>query len=131
MLIHCVNHRVELAIKDSFDESLFSAVDKLYITLFNLFKNSEAIKSNVCQAAEVLEISVDTLPKLTRTRFVSHPRRVFTRLVDMWPAIVIALENSLTAHKHKPDTRVKISGLVTQLRSYKFICLICWYLDRR
>ena len=47
----------------------------------------------------------------------------------MWPAIVIALENTLTAHKHKPDTRAKISGLVTQLRSYKFICLTCCYLD--
>ena len=57
------------------------------------------------------------------TRFVSHRRRAFTRLLDMWPAIVIALENTLTAHKHKPDTRAKISGLVTQLRSYKLICL--------
>ena len=62
--IHCVNHRVELVIKDSFDESPFSAVDKLYITLFNLFKNSGAIKSDIRQAAEVLEISVYTLPKL-------------------------------------------------------------------
>ena len=74
MPIHCVNHRVELAIKDSFDELPFPAVDKLYITLFNLFKNSGAIKSNVRQAAEVLEISVYTLPKLTGTRFVPHHR---------------------------------------------------------
>ena len=59
--IHCVNHRLELAIKDSFDKSPFSAVDKLYITLFNLFKNSAAIKSDLYQAAEVLEISVYTL----------------------------------------------------------------------
>ena len=35
----------------------------------------------------------------------------------------------MTAQKHKPDTRAKISGLVTQLRSYKFICLTCCYLD--
>ena len=69
MPIHCVNHRVELAIKDSFDKSPFSAVDKLYITLFNLFKNSE--------------IRVYTLPKLTGTRFVSHCRRASTRLLDM------------------------------------------------
>ena len=66
--IHCVNHRVELAIKDSFDKSPFSAVDKLCITLFNLFKNSGAIKSDVCQAAEILEISVYSLPKLLGTQ---------------------------------------------------------------
>ena len=47
----------------------------------------------------------------------------------MWPAIVIALYNTLTALKHKPDTRAKISSLVTQLCSYKLICLTCCYLD--
>ena len=81
--IQFVNNRVELGIKDSFDESPFSAADKLYITLFNLFKNSGAIKFNVRQAAEVLEISVYTLLKLTGTRFVTHRRRAFTRLLDM------------------------------------------------
>ena len=115
--IHCVNHRIELAIKDSFDESPFSVVDKLYITLFNLFKSSRAIKSDVRQAAEVLEISVQTLPKLMGAQFVLHRRRAFTHLLVMRPAIVIALENSLTARKHKPDTSTNISGLVTQLRS--------------
>ena len=99
--------------KDFFDESPFSTVDKLYITLFNLFKNSGAIKFNVRQAAEVLEINVYSLPKLAGTKFVSHHRRTFTCLLDMWPAIVIALENTLTDRKHKPDTRPKISGLVT------------------
>ena len=116
--IHCVNHRVELAIKDSFDESPFSAVHKLYNTLFSLFKNSGDIKSNVRQAAEDLEISVYTLTKLTGTQFVSHWRGGFTRLLDMWSAIVIALENRLTACKDKPYTRAKISGLVTELHSY-------------
>ena len=45
--IHCVNHRVEMAIKESFDELPFLAVDKLYITLINLLKNSGAIKPDV------------------------------------------------------------------------------------
>ena len=74
MPIHCVNQRVEFAIKDYFDKSPFSAVDKLHITLFNLFKNSGTIKSDVRQAAEVLEVSVYTLRKLMGTRFVSHRR---------------------------------------------------------
>ena len=78
-----LNHRIELVIKDSFEESPFSTVDKLYITLFNLFKNSGAIKSDVRQAAEVLEISVYTLPKLTGTRFVSHCKQAITGLLDM------------------------------------------------
>ena len=46
--IHCVNHRVEMAIKESFDELPFLAVDKLCITLINLFKNSGAIKPDIC-----------------------------------------------------------------------------------
>ena len=37
---HCVNHRVELAVKDAIKTSEFKDVDKLYIEIFNLLKNS-------------------------------------------------------------------------------------------
>ena len=40
---HCVNHRVELAVKDAIKTSEFKVVDKLYIEIFNLLKNSARI----------------------------------------------------------------------------------------
>ena len=47
----------------------------------------------------------------------------------MWPAIISALDNTLVIRKHNPKTRAKIQGILKQLRSYKYLCLCCCYLD--
>ena len=127
--IHCVNHRTELAVKNAFENSKFRSVDKFYIGLFNLLKNSGAIKSDIKSAATSLDISVYTLPKMTGTRFVSHRKKALTHLLDMWPAIITALENTLAVRQHKPETRAKIQGQLKELKSYPFLCLVCTYLD--
>lgn len=127
--IHCVNHRTELAVKDAFEGSKFSEVDKFYIGLYNLLKNSGAIKSDIQSAAESLDITFYVLPKMTGTRFVSHRKRSLTHLLHMWPAIITALENTLAIRQHKGETRAKIQGFIKKLRAYPFLCLVCTYLD--
>ena len=126
--IHCVNHRIELAVKDAMNGE-FDAVESLYMGIFNLFKNSGAIKSDVKKAAEALDISFFTLTKITGTRFVSHRRRSFSRFLDMWPAIIKAFENTLVIRRHKPETRAKIQGFLKKLNNYELLCLTCTYLD--
>ena len=44
--IHCVNNKMELAIKDAFDKSGFDEIDKLYLGIYNLCKNSGPIKTD-------------------------------------------------------------------------------------
>ena len=43
--IHCINHRVELAVKDAFLESTFKEIDTFYTTNINLLRDSGKIKS--------------------------------------------------------------------------------------
>ena len=78
---HCRNHRIELAVKDVLKDSGFSEVDKQYLAIFNLMKISGALKSDVKSAAKALDISCYTLPKITGTRFVSHRKKAYTRLL--------------------------------------------------
>ena len=73
LCLFSVNHWVELAMKDAFDKSSFNEIDKLYLGRYNLCKNSRAIKTDICEAAETLNISVYSLSRLTGTRFT--PRR--------------------------------------------------------
>lgn len=128
--IHCANHRIELAVKNAFSDSVkFNEVDKLYMAIFNLLKNSGAIKSDVKKAAEVLNISFYALPKLTGTRFVSHHTRAYRHLLDMWPALISAFDNTLVTRQHKGETRAKIMGFLKQLRSYRILCAVCCHLD--
>ena len=106
--IHCANHRVELAVKDAFKSSPFQEIDDRYISLYNLLKNSGKIKSEVKIAAEALNIQNYTLPKLTGTRFVGHRITAVRRLLDMWPAIIMALQNVKADQKTKQSVKAKV-----------------------
>ena len=125
---HCTNHRIKL-LKDVLKDSAFSEVDKQYLAIFNLMKNSGAVKSDVKFAAKALDISCYTLPKITETHFVSHRKKAYTRLLNMWPALITAFENTLAYHKIKAETKAKISSLLKVLQNYEYVMLTCAYAD--
>ena len=60
--IHCVNHRVELAIKEAIVETEFSKVNDFYYPTTFLLKNSGKIKSEINSAAHALNIQHYQLP---------------------------------------------------------------------
>ena len=39
-LVHCFNHRLELAIKDAFKETFFSEIDTMLLKLYYLYKKA-------------------------------------------------------------------------------------------
>ena len=123
-----IAHSSALSVKDAFEAAGFTNVDNFYQGIFYLLKNSGAIKSDVQEAAKSLNISAYTLPKLSGTRFVSHRVRALARMLNMWPAIISAFENTLVTRKHKSKTRAKIQGLLNDFRLYVLI-LTCVYLD--
>ena len=127
--IHCINHRVELAVKDALVDSVFKEIDSFYLTNFYLMRGSGKIKSEVEKACGVLKIQHYTLPKMSGTRFVGHRRRALTNLLSTWPAFIMAYENVEADRKTQPQTKAKIQGLLKNFKSYRYITLACCYLD--
>ena len=78
--IHCINHRIELAIKDALKETKFKYIDDFYQSNFKLLTNSGKFKSELRIASEAQEIQHYTLPKMSGTRFFGHRRRAFNTL---------------------------------------------------
>lgn len=76
-----------------------------------------------------MNISNYVLPKMTGTQFVSHRKKALTNLLNMWPAIIAALENTLAVRQYKSETKAKIQGFIKQMKSYAFLCRVCTYLD--
>ena len=129
IVIHCMNHRIELAIKDmvkSVDK--FKECDKFCNTIFNLFKNSGKLKSATKEACTALNITYYRLSKIHGTRFVNHPRRGFTALLHDWPALITSFTNAL-GKGSGPETKVKIKGVLDKLKDYRFLCHVASYLD--
>ena len=62
--INCANHQMELAAKDSMNQSIMIDTQQFYLTNYFLLKNSGAIKAEVRKSAEVLGITSYELPKI-------------------------------------------------------------------
>ena len=106
--INCVNHRVELAVKEAIADTEFSKVDDFYYSTTFLLKNSGKIKSEIKSAAHALNIQHCQLPKLTGTRFVCHWRAAFKCLLDTWPAMKLAFENIIADPKNRQETKTEV-----------------------
>ncbi len=128
--IHCVNHRIELAVKSAFDIKQFKDVDEFYSTNFYLAKRSGKIKAELAECAASLGITFYNLPKIHGTRFISHRRRGFKNLMEMWPAYILTYENvEADVQGHVATTRSKVSGLLKKFKSFQFMCYVQVYLD--
>ena len=128
--IHYANHRIELALKDAISESTVQKVGTFYNSLFFFLKNSGKTKNEIKEASKTLNVKHYSLTKLTGTRFVGHRRNAYTNLLKIWPSINIALENVVVDPNIRPDTRTKVQGfLQNNMRSHRFLSLVCTYLD--
>ena len=85
--IHCTNHRIELAAKDSMTQSIMVDAEQFYLTNYFLLKNSGA-KAEVHKSAEALGITSYELPKIQGTRLIGHRQRGYQRFLHMMPALV-------------------------------------------
>ena len=129
--IHCVNHRLELALKDVVKGfKPFKKVDDFYKDVWSLLKNSGKLKAEIKKSCEALNITHYEFSKIHGTRFLNHRRRGFAKLLNNWPALTTAFNNALAANKgYRPETKAKLTGFLKKLRSYQFLCHVAGYLD--
>ena len=124
MKLQCMNYRLELAVKAS-KHFTFISVGKQYVKIFNLLKNSEAIRRDTKAAVKSQDISFYSLPKITGTRFASQCRKAYTCFL-MWPATIITLDNA-SAHRPgmKAETKTKFTGFHKKFGSFKYLTPMC------
>ena len=75
-VIHCFNHRVELALKDAFSTTSFSKIDEMLMKLYYLYQKSPKRLRELRQLATVYEGSIPKPTKATGTRWIEHKYKV-------------------------------------------------------
>ena len=128
-MVHCVNHRIELALKEAMKAPYFQDVDTFYQVNFCFLRNSGALKESLKQSATVLDITYYVLPKITGTRFVSHRKRGFQRFLHLWPVFIMTYQNAVSAKKQNKVTLAKIAGLLSKFQNVEYLYRVCLYLD--
>lgn len=131
IVIHCMNHRIELAIKDMVKSTnQYEECDNFYKSIYYLFRNSGKLKSETKEACQALNITFYELPKIHGTRFVNHRRKGFKALLHDWPALITCFTNALSRdYGSRPETKAKIKGVLKKLKDYKMLCRVACYLD--
>ena len=118
--IHCVSHRVELAIKDSLlKEERFRAVKQFVIDLFYLFKRSCKIKRHFNGLAATLDVQVYSTLKVHGTRFVNHVCSGLARLLNNWPVLMQTLENAVELQSFR-NLKPKLQIVLKKLKNFTF-----------
>ncbi|KAK6192681.1 hypothetical protein SNE40_004112 [Patella caerulea] len=124
--IHCVCHRVELAIKDILKkEKEFVAIEDFLVTIYYLFKRSGKFKNHFEKTAEALCAQIYKFPKVTGTRFVNHHLRSLNVLLHNWIVLLLAIENSIL-NKQYATINSKLLGIRKKLTNFHFlkVCII-------
>ena len=126
--IHCVNHRVELAIKEATNVKYFKKAESFYWHNSYLLKNSGPLKAWIKQACEALGITYYNLPKCHSTRFVNHRKRGFSKLIHLWPAFITLYQNASVSTSNA-KTRAKISSLLEKFTDVRELLPVEAFLD--
>ncbi|XP_038063160.1 zinc finger protein 862-like [Patiria miniata] len=121
--IHCVSHRLELAVKDTLmKEGPFKQVSEMMTTLYYLMKQSGKFKRHFEVTASALHCQVYRFPKVHGTRFVGHQRKGLKILLHNWIPLAQAIENSIASKKHT-NMDAKLNGILKKLRSLQFLAM--------
>ncbi|XP_064597900.1 zinc finger protein 862-like [Liolophura sinensis] len=123
--MHCVSHRVELAIKDSIcKQPQFEAVKDFMVDLFYYTKRSGKFVHHLQATAEALGAKMYKFPKVHGTRFVNHQRHGVDVLLHNWIILLETIENTLASQK-KQDA--KLLGYRRKLKNFTFLSHCCVY----
>lgn len=121
--IHCICHRLELAIRDTAKTvSFLTELDTKLLELYKMYHYSAKMWEGLQTAGKALAINILKPPSISGTRWIALRERAVNALIRSWPAIVIHLSQVelLTSTDQAPRTK----GLKKILTSTQFVLFL-------
>jgi hypothetical protein len=128
VLVHCFNHHIELAIKDAFDASAFSKIDKMLRVLHSLYNVSPKRYRELKQLAEAWETSIPKPTKATGTRWFEHKVNTMKIALEHYGSFLSHIE-SLSQTDSNPVKRAELKGYLNRWKSTIYPIYHTIYLD--
>ena len=127
-VVHCFNHRFELAIKDSFAGTFFDEIDTFLVKLFYLYKKTSKRLRELRKFGEIFEKSVPKPAKVAGTRWVAHKFRAMTIVLRNYGIFIAHLE-SLAQTNSQSLKKAENEGFAKKWQYAKFPLHLAIYLD--
>ena len=126
--IHCFNHRIELAAKDAFGNSVFEEIEQMLTFLYKLYQNS----SKRLKALKELGVALGEKPpkpvKASGTRWIGHRYNAIKIVLKHYGAYMTHLEE-LANNDSQAEKRDQIRGYLNKWEHGKYPISMAVYLD--
>ena len=116
VVIHCVNHRLELAVGDAFKSNeSFQRLDDMMVKIYYLFLKSGKNKRLIMRVAERLSVTWVSFVNTKGTRFQAHHYHGIRVMIVNYLALLLFAENMIAADNKtcKPDVKAQLQYKAT------------------
>ena len=127
-VIHCFNHRLELAIKDAFTNTAFSAVEEFLNQLYLLYQKSPKRLRELQRIVEAWEQSITKPTKPYGTRWIDHKIRAMKVALDNYGLFISHIE-SLSSTDSQATRRAELRGYLLRWKDAVIPVHMAIYLD--
>ena len=108
-LIHCTNHRLQLAMKDAFlADAAFKEVDKVLLEMYLITRDSGKVKGLLKSIEMRLDVMYVAFAKSDGTRFQNHKYRAIKALIINYIPMSLLMENYIAVGIEALYTCIKI-----------------------
>ena len=109
MVTHCTNHRLELAMKDTFlADAAFKEVDKVLLEMYLITRHSGKVKGLLKSIEMRLDVMYVAFAKSDGTRFQNHKYRAIKALIINYIPMSLLMENYIAVGIEALYTCIKI-----------------------
>lgn len=129
VIVHCANHRLELAVADAFRASdAFKNLEEMFIKIYYLFRNSGKNKRIIKRIAEQLGVTWVSFKKTHGTRFQAHQYRGLKAMIVNFLSLLLFAENMIEGPKMcTPDVKAMLKGYHNLWISYGYLASLELY----
>ncbi|XP_014669333.1 PREDICTED: zinc finger protein 862-like [Priapulus caudatus] len=118
--MHCLNHRLELASKNAFENTYMDEINSMLLSLYYVYEKSPKRLRELKTLGEVMEEAVTKPDKAHGTRWLQHKSRALASLLRSYPVIVAHLE-SMASESSAAADGARFRGYLKVLTSFKFV----------
>lgn len=118
--IHCVGHRLELALKDAAKQiSYINTLEELMQSLNKFYHYSVNMWNDLQEAGRALNVNILRPPNIGGTRWIEHKNNGIAALHRNWPALVVHLIQVIISSN--TDNASKAKGFLRKLTNDKCV----------
>ena len=119
--IHCLNHRLELAVKNALTKTYMDEITTMLTNLYYVYENSPKRLRELKAIGEIMDTTANKPEKAHGTRWLQHKSRALHTLLSGYPVIVAHLEAMVADSRVKPADQARFRNFLKKLTSFKFV----------